>query len=81
MQEKQEVWEQTLTQYNFNTIWFYRLDATPWAQAFLIARVNDPQWAPVYVDDFTIIFARRNTQNAGIIQKYELPHSMFGVTP
>lgn len=80
MQENTDVWERVLNQYNFNAIWFYRLDATPWAQNFLITHINDPAWAPVYVDDFTIVFVRRNEQNADIIKTYELPQSMFGVT-
>lgn len=77
MQEKLDVWEQTMNQYNFNAIWFYRLDNTPWAQNFLITHITDPAWAPVYVDDFTIILLRRNEKNAEIIKKYELPQSMF----
>lgn len=80
MQENIDVWERVLDQYNFNAIWFYRLDATPWAQNFLITHISDPAWAPVYVDDFTIVFVRRNEQNADIIKTYELPQSMFGVT-
>lgn len=80
MQENIDVWEQTMNHYNFNAIWFYRLDNTPWAQNFLITHINDPLWAPVYVDDFTIIFLRRNKKNTEIIKQYELPQSMFRVT-
>ncbi len=80
MQENTDTWARTLNQYNFNAIWFYRLDATSWAQQFLVTHINDPLWAPVYVDDFTIIFLKRNEKNADIIKKYELPRSMFSIT-
>lgn len=79
MQENKDIWNKTMSQYNFNAIWFYRLDATPWAQNFLIAQISDPLWAPVYVDDFTIIFLRRNEKNADVIKKYELPQNIFSV--
>lgn len=80
MQENPAVWEEKSNEYNFNAVWFYRLDATPWAQQFLISLITNPSWAPVYVDDFTIIFVKRVLKNAEIIKTYELPQSMFGVT-
>ncbi len=49
------------------------------AQPFLIRRVFDPAWAPVFVDDTTIILLKRNEINASIIEKYELPQSVFKV--
>jgi len=80
MQEKLEVWSQKLEKYNFNTIWFYRHDLTPWAQEFLIARVADPDWAPVYVDNYVIIFLRRTPRNYNLIEEYELPKNLFSVS-
>ena len=77
MQEKNEVWSRELEKYDFNTIWFYRLDYTPWSQEFLIARVQDPEWAPVYVDNYVIIFLKRNEKNSFLINKFELPRSLF----
>ncbi len=77
MQENITVWQKVSAKENFNMIYFYRLDITPWAQTFLLARITDPDWAPVYVDDFTIIFLRRNDTNKNVIQTYELPKSMF----
>jgi hypothetical protein len=46
MQEKEDVWQEKQDQYNLNTIFFYRRDATPWAQPFLIERIKDPEWCP-----------------------------------
>lgn len=79
MQQYDAVWKQEDQKYNFNIIWFYRLDMTPWAQQFLINKVNDSEWVPVFVDDYTIIFVKNNTQNLEVIKKYALPKSMFGV--
>ncbi len=79
MQEREDIWEQELKKNKFNAIFFYRLDYTPWSQTFLISRVSDPLWAPIYVDDQTIIFLYRNEENKEIIKKYELPKEMFKI--
>lgn len=78
-QEDENKWRETDNLYRFNSIFFYRHDLTPWAQKFLISKVKDPDWAPVFVDDFMIIFLKRNEQNAGLISKYELPKAIFGI--
>lgn len=80
MQESDEVWRKMDAQYHFNVIYFYRYDLTPWGQNFMVSRVQDPQWAPVYVDLFTIIFLKRNAQNQYLIDNLELPASMFGIS-
>lgn len=79
MQENDIVWQEELAKEKFNAIFFYRLDYTPWAQKFLVTRISDPAWAPVFVDSQTIIFLRREEENKNIIEKYELPKSMFNV--
>jgi hypothetical protein len=79
MQENNDIWKRMDQHYNFNTIYFYRHDLTPWGQNFLIQRIQDPAWAAVYVDDFTIIFLKRNNQNNTIIQQKELPKELFNV--
>ena len=79
MQNDDTVWDKEQNKWQFNVIYFYRLDMTPWAQEFLIKRISDPLWAPVFVDDYTIIFLNRNEKNASIIKQYELPKSMFSI--
>ncbi len=79
MQENDIVWQKELIKENFNAIFFYRLDYTPWGQKFLVTRITDPAWAPVFVDDKTIIFLRRNTENKNVIEKFELPKEIFRV--
>jgi hypothetical protein len=80
MQEDSDQWQQQQQRYGFNVIYFYRHDLTPWGQQFLINRMDDPLWAPVYVDGFTIIYARRGSVNQPVIDRYELPRSMFAVS-
>jgi hypothetical protein len=81
MQEKMEKFREVEKQYNFNCIWFYRHDNTPWAQPFLLQLIEQPDYAPVFVDGLTIMFLKRNEQNAELIKKYELPKSMFRSVP
>lgn len=79
MQETPSVWSKAQDKYGFNVIYFYRHDLTPWGQSFLIECIRDPQWAPVFADDYTVIFARRRSVDQGIIDRFELPKSMFKV--
>ena len=79
MQEDDKIWNTELIKEKFNAIFFQRLDYTPSAQKFLLTRIKDPLWAPIFVDDQTIIFLARNKENIEIIKKYELPKEMFGI--
>ena len=72
-QESNQEWQALQAKYHFNLIVFYRHDLTPWAQKFLIARIDDPQWAPVFVDATTIIFLKKTPENAETIEKLQLP--------
>jgi hypothetical protein len=66
---------------HFNAIFFYRHDATAWGQSFMIRRLADPEWAPVFVDPFILLLVRRTPENAGVIARHELPASMFEIVP
>lgn len=79
MQAKEEVWQQALRDYDFNVIYFYRRDRTQWAQPFLIERINDPEWVPVYVDDYVLILVRNDEQNSAVINEYQIPQQVFVV--
>lgn len=81
MQENEETWKEESAKYGFNTIYFYRRDATPWAQPFLIERIKDPDWIPVYVDNYILILVKNNEQNQDIIKTHALPKNIFVVTP
>lgn len=80
MQEDQAVWKQVEGQYQFNAIYFYLGDLTNWGQAFLVRTIDDPEWAPVFTDGYSIIFLRRNDENRGLIARFEIPRDRFGVT-
>lgn len=79
MQENDELWKEQDEKYNFNAIFFSHQDYTPWGQAFLISRINDPAWSPVFADDYAIIFLKRNEENKDIIEKYEIQKENFSV--
>ena len=76
-------WKEMDAKYNFNCIYFDRNDNTEHGQPFLIRRIEDPEWVPIFADqrDPAIILLKRNQQNAAIIAQYELPKSMFTSRP
>lgn len=78
-QEDEQRWKELDAQYSFNAIFFWRHDLTPWAQNFLVRKISDPQWAPVFVDDFSIVFLKRNGPNQPVINKHELPKEIFSI--
>ena len=80
-QEEKERWLALLAQYDFQSIVFYRHDATPWGQPFLIERIAEADWQPVYVDDSIIVLARNSTINQTTIQNFGLPKAMFSHLP
>ncbi len=79
MQEKEADWQKAEEKYQFNVIFFYRNDYTPWGQQFLISRIQDKTWAPVFVDQQTIIFLKRNSLNQDIITHFEIPAENFNI--
>lgn len=80
MLKSEDKWYEIDKLFNFQTIYFMRQDATENAQPFLIRRLQDTtNWAPVYVDNWTIILIKRNTQNQTLINQFELPAGMFKV--
>ncbi|NOY14709.1 MAG: hypothetical protein GXP43_00640 [bacterium] len=76
-QQDDRLWQKLDQKYNFNAIFFYRRDATPWAQPFLIKRLKDPDWAPIYVDPYVLILIKNTSQNQKLIDKYRLPADLF----
>ena len=80
MQEDEQIWGEKSVEYNFNAIIFYLHDATPWGQKFLITRVQDKNWVPVFADNFIIIFLKKNELNKEVIKKFEMSQEMFRIT-
>ncbi len=81
MQEDEAVWQRELLHYQFNVIMFLHRDMTTWGQKFLISRIDDKEWAPVYVDGKIIIFLRRLPRNRKVIEEFEIPRTAFAVIP
>jgi len=76
-QEDESSWQQLDEEHSFETIFFYRHDFTPWAQPFLIERIKDEAWAPVYVDDYVLILVKDNERNQQVIEEFRLSPETF----
>lgn len=74
-------WKKADEKYHFNSIYFYRHDQTPYGQPFLIRRIKDAEWIPIYFDDYTVLLLRNNEKNAFLLQQYALDKRMFVSTP
>lgn len=70
--EDNKKWQTALNKYNFNAIFFYRLNRSEPVIKFLITRINDPEWVVVFVDNHTIIFLKENDLNRKTIEKYQI---------
>jgi len=79
LHESEDAWIEAEKKHQFNAIYYFRHDNTEHGQPFLIRRLQDPSWVPVFVDAWTIIMLKKNQQNADIIKKYALPPSMFSI--
>lgn len=79
MQQDETRWREAEQRYDFNAIIFSYHDATPWAQQFLIRRIQDASWIPVFVDSQVLILLKQNNQNKPIIAQYEIPRDRFRV--
>lgn len=71
------VWQRLDNQYHFDAIVISMQDGFPPIETFILTRVRDAAWAPVYTDPYSLIFVRRNEQNAGVIQAHLIPRSAF----
>jgi hypothetical protein len=78
MQADDTVWQQIDAQYRFNAIVFsLQRNASPETERFLLARVRDPEWAPVFADNFNLVYLRRTAKNTAAIKAYEIPRNQF----
>lgn len=71
------VWARLDHQYHFNAIVISMQDGFPPIEKFILTRVRDAEWAPVYTDPFSLIFVRRTDRNAAVIQAHLIPRSAF----
>jgi hypothetical protein len=59
MQETAAIFEKVDQEYNFNAVFFYRRDITPWGTNFLKVIEINPAWAKVFEDDYAVIFVKK----------------------
>jgi len=76
-QENETDWQKIVEKYQLDTIFFYRHDATNWGQPFLIKRLQDSSWVPIYVDAYFIILVKDTAANQILIDQYRLPAEIF----
>jgi hypothetical protein len=79
LQEDELFWKSESEERGFNVIFFAYRDFTPWAQEFLINRVKDPEWVPVFADTYSIVFLKDNIKNKEIIERYSIPEEAFRI--
>lgn len=79
-QKDESLWQELENEYGFNTIFFYRHDATDWAMPFLIRRIEDDSWIPVYVDAYSLVLIKNRAENQEKIDQLQLPKSMFSIS-
>lgn len=73
LQLNEEKWKNVNSVYGFNTIFFNHRDRSVWGEQFIVRRVLDPAWAPVFLDKHVIILLRRYGPNQSVIARYEIP--------
>lgn len=78
-QENESMWQKLDSQYNFQTIFFYYHDATPWGQNFLLNRLKDDKWQIVWVDNYAVVMVKKDGVNSGVVKQYLVPKEVFGV--
>jgi hypothetical protein len=71
MQRDEELWKKMEQRFQFNVIYFSRRDRTPWAKPFLVRRMQDASWAPVYADRYALILVKRTEANRELIRRFE----------
>ena len=81
VQSDEAKWEAVSQHYGFNVIFFNYRERSMRGEQFIIRRVLDPLWAPVYLDKDIIILAKRDGPNRPVIARYELPKERVLVGP
>lgn len=72
MQENPKIFREVSQKYKFNSIFFAYTDQTPWAQTFLAKIIQNPDWQPVYLDDYAIILVKNTSQNRDLISRFKI---------
>ncbi|MGH7810655.1 MAG: hypothetical protein ACREP5_10305, partial [Candidatus Binatia bacterium] len=73
LQKDEAQWLRISSQYGFNAIVFSHRDRSSLGEQFLVRRVLDPAWAPVFFDRDIVILLKRSGPNQPTIAKHEVP--------
>jgi hypothetical protein len=78
MQADEKVWDEIDGKYHFNAkVFSLRFNNSPETEKFILTRVRDPQWAPVFADYYNLVFVRRTEANAEVIRSHEIARDRF----
>jgi hypothetical protein len=66
-------WLEISNKFGFNVIVFNHRDRPTWSEDFIVRRVLDPLWAPVFFDEDIIVFVKRFGSDHLTALKFELP--------
>ena len=72
LQMNEEQWASMSNKFSFNVIVFNHLDRSTLGEQFIVRRVLDPAWAPVFFDGDIVILLKRFGPNQSTIAKHEL---------
>ena len=68
------LWKSLLNSYEVGFIVTFSVDRYSGRLVPLIpALLKDPEWALIYMDNISLIFARMSNQNSGILKEFSLP--------
>jgi hypothetical protein len=70
--ESEDQWRRRSSEFGFNLIVFNHRDRSAASEQFIVRRVLDPAWAPVFFDRDIIILVKRHGSNHSTIEKHEL---------
>jgi hypothetical protein len=73
-------WLETSNKFGFNVIVFNHRDRSTWSEDFIVRRVVDPLWAPVFFDEDIVVFVKRFGPNRLTALKFELPRDKILTT-
>jgi len=68
--ENENQWKQLSEEYRFNVICFKA--STPSENRFVLRRVADPAWAPVFYDGRIFVLVRRTAANLDFLRTHEI---------
>lgn len=80
MQQNPEFFKQVSDAQKFNVIFFPHSDQTPWGLQFLNWILTDPDWIPLYIDEYAMILVKNTPENKSLIQKFGMPQTKLRIT-